>query len=51
MAIRYDLNYFRSFDGQSIHESDLLGYLNYSTIIERDPRVITSPPPGMKTLK
>ena len=50
-AIRYDLNYFRSYDRQLIHKSDPTGYSAYSVIIERDPRVITAPPPGMKILK
>jgi hypothetical protein len=51
LAIRYDLNYFRSYDRDIIHQSESTEYEQYSVIIERDPRVTSSPPPGMKTLK
>jgi hypothetical protein len=51
IAIRYDLNYFRSYDRQPIHKSDSTGYDEYSVIIERDSRSITDPPPGMKNIK
>ncbi len=51
LAIRYDLNYFRSYDRQVINKSDTTGYDAYSVIIERDPRSIIDPPPGMKNLQ
>ena len=51
IAIRYDINYFRSYDKTAIRKSDPTGYDAYSMIIERDPQAIINPPPGMKNIK
>jgi hypothetical protein len=49
-ALPYDLNYFRAFYGKD--ESRAWGnaeYDDYSLIIEYDPRILSDPPPGVKT--
>ncbi len=48
-AIKYDLNYFRSYDKDPLRrafKNDSLD--NYSVIIESDPRMIKDAPPGLK---
>lgn len=48
-AIRYDLNYFRAFTrGDSTNRSYPTTTLDdYSVIIELDPAILSSPPPGL----
>ena len=46
-ALKYDWNYFRTFDKNLPNQSDKSGYDDYSIIIETDPRVILDPPPGI----
>jgi hypothetical protein len=50
-AIRYDLNYFRNFDGDPTHRYDPLKstYDAFSVIIEYDPRIVSDPPLGIRT--
>ncbi len=48
-AIRYDLNYFRAYDGEELSRAYTNSSLDeYSLIIEYDPRVLLNPPPGFE---
>lgn len=46
-AIKYDLNYFRTYDKDTTNGSLKIWYDDYSLIIEYDPLVLTDPPPGI----
>lgn len=49
-AIRYDLNYFRSYASGSTSERAFTTdkWDDFSVIIEMDPRFISAPPPGFE---
>jgi hypothetical protein len=42
-SLRYDLNYFRTFDMLPSHQSDKNGYDEYSIVLEYDPRILGDP--------
>lgn len=46
-SLKYDWNYFRTFDKVPTNRSDKSGYDEYSIILETDPRIISDPPPGI----
>ncbi len=46
-SIKYDWNYFRTYDKKSINQSDNHNWEDYSVIMEHDSRLIIDPPPGL----
>ena len=46
-ALKYDWNYFRSYDTVTVNRSDKAGYDDYSIVIEYDTRMLENAPPGM----
>ncbi|GAB0174490.1 MAG: hypothetical protein HHAS10_03690 [Candidatus Altimarinota bacterium] len=51
-SYKYDFNYFRSYDPLDSGSlgSDKTGYSEYSVIIESDPKIQGSPPPGLDNI-